>query len=160
VIATILSKASALYAQVSEPEKERPENPEQPAAGAEGVPVQADRATGFPTGYWIEFDDTKDWLRLTSGEWLRGDLNWMRNGDFEFTARRAYWQPAGAPGLVKFMRHDSNAYNEAGSPVQLPLPGKCLKVQSHRLDTNRATRCCCAALRFTKPKVHSMLARG
>ena len=83
-ITTIGSQASTLHAQISEQEEERPENPERPAAGAEGVPAQADRATGFPTGFWIEFDDTEDWLRLTSGEWLRGDLNWMRNGDFEF----------------------------------------------------------------------------
>ena len=83
-IATPLSQLSVLQAQVSESEEERPENPERPAVEAEGVPAQADPAAGFPTGYWIEFDDTKDWLRLTSGEWLRGDLNWMRNGDFEF----------------------------------------------------------------------------
>jgi hypothetical protein len=36
----------------------------------------------------------------------------------------------------------------------LALPG------SHRSDSNCATRCCFAALRFTKPKVHSMLSRG
>ena len=84
VIATILSRASALHAQVSETEADRTEDLEQAGAEAEDVHAQPDPETGFPTGYWIEFDDTKDWLRLTSGEWLRGDLNWMRNGDFEF----------------------------------------------------------------------------
>ena len=89
-ITTIGSQASTLHAQISEQEEERPENPERPAAGAEGVPAQADRATGFPTGFWIEFDDTKDWLRLTSGEWLRGDLNWMRNGDADSSYKRPF----------------------------------------------------------------------
>ena len=38
----------------------------------------------IPTKFTIEFDDTHDWLRLTSGEWLKGDLNWMREKNFEF----------------------------------------------------------------------------
>jgi putative salt-induced outer membrane protein YdiY len=84
VIATILSQASALHAQVSETEADRTEDLEQAGVEAEGIRAQPDPETGFPTGCWVEFDDTKDWLRLTSGEWLRGDLNWMRNGDFEF----------------------------------------------------------------------------
>ena len=84
VIATILSQASALHAQVGETGADRTEALEQAGVEAEGIRAQADPETGFPTGYWVEFDDTKDWLRLTSGEWLRGDLNWMRNGDFEF----------------------------------------------------------------------------
>ncbi|MBT8469108.1 MAG: DUF481 domain-containing protein, partial [Deltaproteobacteria bacterium] len=27
---------------------------------------------------------TKDWLRLTSGEWLKGEVHWMREKDIEF----------------------------------------------------------------------------
>jgi len=65
--ATILSQASTLHAQVSETAADRPENTEQAGAEVEGVPAQADPGTGFPTGYWIEFGDGKDWLRLTSG---------------------------------------------------------------------------------------------
>ncbi len=38
----------------------------------------------IPTRFTIEFDDTHDWIRLTSGEWLKGDLNWMREKEFEF----------------------------------------------------------------------------
>ncbi len=38
----------------------------------------------IPTKFTIEFDDTHDWIRLTSGEWLKGDLNWMREKEFEF----------------------------------------------------------------------------
>ena len=84
VIATILSQASALHAQVGETEADRTEALEQAGVEAEGIRAQPDPETGFPTGYWIEFGDGKDWLRLTSGEWLRGNLNWMRDGDFEF----------------------------------------------------------------------------
>lgn len=84
LIATLLTPVSAVRAQVGEPAADRPEVSDQGGAAAEDAPAAADPDTGFPTGYWIEFDDTKDWLRLTSGEWLRGDLNWMRDGDFEF----------------------------------------------------------------------------
>ena len=65
LIAAILGPASALHAQASEADTE------------------VDPATGFPSGYWVEFGDGEDWMRLTSGEWLRGNLNWMRDGDFE-----------------------------------------------------------------------------
>jgi len=64
LIAMLSTPASTVLAQDGEP----PIDPE----------------TGFPTGYWVEFDGEDDWLRLTSGEWVRGDLNWMRDGDFEF----------------------------------------------------------------------------
>jgi putative salt-induced outer membrane protein YdiY len=84
VIVTILGKASALHAQVGETEAGRTEAVERAGVEADGTRAQPGPKTGFPTGYWIEFDDNKDWLRLTSGEWLHGDLNWMRNGDFEF----------------------------------------------------------------------------
>jgi hypothetical protein len=69
LIAAILGPASALHAQASEADTE------------------VDPATGFPSGYWVEFGDGEDWMRLTSGEWLRGNLNWMRDGDFEHTRR-------------------------------------------------------------------------
>jgi len=55
-------------------------------SSVENAVRQADEATEgvFPSGYMIEFGDTEDWIRLTSGEWLRGDLKWMRDKDFEF----------------------------------------------------------------------------
>ena len=84
LIATILSQASTLHAQASEPAADHPENSQQTEAEVDGVPAQPGSETGFPTGYWVEFGDGKDWLRLTSGEWLRGNLNWMRDRDFEF----------------------------------------------------------------------------
>ena len=84
LIATLLTPVSAVRAQVGEPASDRPEVSDQGGAEAEDAPAAADPETGFPTGYWIEFGNGKDWLRLTSGEWLRGNLNWMRDGDFEF----------------------------------------------------------------------------
>ena len=84
LIAMILGPASALRAQPRDADGEPVRDLEQAASDEASSDTEVDPVTGFPTGYWIEFDDTKDWLRLTSGEWLRGDLNWMRNGDFEF----------------------------------------------------------------------------
>lgn len=39
---------------------------------------------GLPDEYTIEFGDTYDWLRLSSGEWLKGEFHWMRDKEFEF----------------------------------------------------------------------------
>ncbi len=46
--------------------------------------VEEDAETGLPADFTIEFGDTWDWLRLTSGEWLKGELRWMRAKDLEF----------------------------------------------------------------------------
>jgi hypothetical protein len=84
---------AAVRAQADQPATKQPTDAEQVQPQAEQVPAEiaqaAERAeksdvAGFPTGHWIEFGDTKDWIRFTSGEWLQGDLNWMRDGDFEF----------------------------------------------------------------------------
>ncbi|MEM9727398.1 MAG: DUF481 domain-containing protein [Myxococcota bacterium] len=38
----------------------------------------------LPGEYTIEFGDTFDWLRLSSGEWLKGEFQWMRDDEFGF----------------------------------------------------------------------------
>ena len=54
------------------------------SALAQDLEVEEKTEAGFPDEFTIEFDESHDWIRLTSGEWLRGDLNWMRDKDFEF----------------------------------------------------------------------------
>ena len=54
------------------------------SALAQDPEVEEKTEAGFPDEFTIEFDESHDWIRLTSGEWLRGDLNWMRDKDFEF----------------------------------------------------------------------------
>lgn len=39
---------------------------------------------GLPAEFVINFGDVYDWLRLTSGEWLKGELKRMREKDIEF----------------------------------------------------------------------------
>ncbi|MBT8465536.1 MAG: DUF481 domain-containing protein [Deltaproteobacteria bacterium] len=46
--------------------------------------VEEDTEAALPAEFTIEFGDTKDWLRLTSGEWLKGEIHWMREKDLEF----------------------------------------------------------------------------
>ena len=46
--------------------------------------VEDDTEAGLPANFTIEFGDTYDWLRLTSGEWLKGEVHWMREKDIEF----------------------------------------------------------------------------
>jgi hypothetical protein len=46
--------------------------------------VEAQIEEGLPAAFTIKFGDTYDWLRLTSGEWLKGELKRMREDDIEF----------------------------------------------------------------------------
>ena len=46
--------------------------------------VEAETEEGLPAEFTIKFGDTHDWLRLTSGEWLKGKLKRMREEDVEF----------------------------------------------------------------------------
>jgi len=46
--------------------------------------VEDDTEAGLPAEFTIKFGDTHDWLRLTSGEWLKGEVHWMREKDIEF----------------------------------------------------------------------------
>jgi hypothetical protein len=77
--------------------------PESTDVTDEGVPIVAVEATeavsevekameeikeqaedGLPAEFVIKFGDVHDWLRLTSGEWLKGKLKRMREKDLEF----------------------------------------------------------------------------
>jgi len=46
--------------------------------------VEDDTEAGLPAKFTIKFGDSYDWLRLTSGEWLKGKVHWMREKDIEF----------------------------------------------------------------------------
>ena len=46
--------------------------------------VQEQSKTGIGGTYVIEFGDTFDWVRLVSGEWIKGDMKRMRDDNLEF----------------------------------------------------------------------------
>jgi hypothetical protein len=46
--------------------------------------VEEEIEEGLPAEFTIKFGDTYDWLRLTSGEWLKGELKRMREDEIEF----------------------------------------------------------------------------
>jgi len=46
--------------------------------------VEEDTEEGLPAEFTIKFGDVHDWLRLTSGEWLKGKLKRMREDDIDF----------------------------------------------------------------------------
>ncbi len=50
--------------------------------------VEDDTEAGLPAKFTIEFGDTYDWIRLTSGEWLKGEVHWMREKDIEFDSEK------------------------------------------------------------------------
>jgi len=46
--------------------------------------VQIQAGAGIEANYVIEFGDTFDWVRMVSGEWLKGDMKRMRDDNLEF----------------------------------------------------------------------------
>lgn len=46
--------------------------------------VEEEIEEGLPAEFTIKFGDVHEWLRLTSGEWLKGKLKRMREHDIEF----------------------------------------------------------------------------
>ena len=46
--------------------------------------VEEEIEEGLPAEFTIKFGDVHDWMRLTSGEWLKGHLKRMRDDEIEF----------------------------------------------------------------------------
>jgi len=46
--------------------------------------VEEQDAAGIGEAYTIEFGDTFDWVRMVSGEWLKGEMKRMRGDNLEF----------------------------------------------------------------------------
>ncbi|MGB8222121.1 MAG: DUF481 domain-containing protein [Polyangiales bacterium] len=46
--------------------------------------IEEQSITGINAAYVIEFGDTFDWVRLVSGEWIKGELKRMRDDSLEF----------------------------------------------------------------------------
>ena len=46
--------------------------------------IEEQDAAGIDATYIIEFGDTFDWVRMVSGEWLKGDMQRMRDDNLEF----------------------------------------------------------------------------
>jgi putative salt-induced outer membrane protein YdiY len=46
--------------------------------------VAEETEEGLPAEFVIKFGDVHDWIRLTSGEWLKGKLKRLRDDDIEF----------------------------------------------------------------------------
>ena len=66
-----------------------PEQSTDPERGVAEVEAAMDEAEeemeqGLPEEFLIRFGDTFDWLRLTSGEWLKGTLRRLRDDRIEF----------------------------------------------------------------------------
>lgn len=54
------------------------------AVKASMAKVAEQEAAGIGSTYIIEFGDTFDWVRMVSGEWLKGDMKRMRDDNLEF----------------------------------------------------------------------------
>ncbi|MBW2719669.1 MAG: hypothetical protein JRD94_14305, partial [Deltaproteobacteria bacterium] len=60
---------------------------------------------GLTKAYTIDFGDEKDWIRLASGEWLRGNIERMRDGAMEFNSDE-----------IKLITYDWKKVKELHSP--------------------------------------------
>ena len=60
---------------------------------------------GLTKAYTINFGDEKDWVRLKSGEWLRGNIERMRDGAMEFNSDE-----------IKLITYDWKKVQELHSP--------------------------------------------
>jgi hypothetical protein len=54
--------------------------------------VEEQQAAGIGATYIIEFGDTFDWVRMVSGEWLKGDMKRMRDDNLEFDSDKLNMQ--------------------------------------------------------------------
>ena len=54
------------------------------AVKASMAKVEEQEAAGIGATYVIEFGDTFDWVRMVSGEWLKGEMKRMRDDNLEF----------------------------------------------------------------------------
>lgn len=96
-VAGILSGAPGMV--LAQPEEPFPVNSPQPAEPEEGDKPRSELSKDaapettvlvqeaqedLPQEFMIQFGDEFDWIRLASGEWLRGNLERMRDGVLEF----------------------------------------------------------------------------
>lgn len=103
VVATVFCFRGGGLAQVDHPPATKAPAQDPDEVATEGVPDEAVEASeavseveeamekveeeieeGLPAEFTIEFGDVYDWLRLTSGEWLKGTLKRMREDEIEF----------------------------------------------------------------------------
>jgi len=66
-----------------------PAEPTDAAAAVDAVKasmakVEEQEAAGIGSTYVIDFGDTFDWVRMVSGEWLKGEMKRMRDDNLEF----------------------------------------------------------------------------
>jgi len=105
------------FAQVEEPvpaddphpaEVEQQDTP-RAELGKDDVPtttvVVGEDGQGLIEAYTIEFGDEKDWAQLASGEWLRGNIERMRDGSMEFNSDE-----------IKLITYDWKKVRELHSP--------------------------------------------
>jgi len=112
-----LAGGPVAFAQVEEPlptgdpHPAEAEQPDTPGAelGKDEAPktaVLVEKAQEeLPQAYTIQFGDEYDWIRLASGEWLRGNLERMRDGSLEFDSSE-----------LKLLTYDWKKVQEMHSP--------------------------------------------
>ena len=117
VAALWLVGGPAAFAQVEEPvptddphpAEEAPADTPRAELGKDEVPtttvVVGEDEQGLIQAYTIDFGDEKDWVQLASGEWLRGNIERMRDGSMEFNSDE-----------IKLITYDWKKVRELHSP--------------------------------------------
>jgi hypothetical protein len=116
VAALWLVGGSVAFAQVEEPVPTDDAHPAEEQPDTPGAELGKDEAPttmvvigedegGLVEAYTIDFGDEKDWVRLASGEWLRGNIERMRDGSMEFNSDE-----------IKLITYDWKKVRELHSP--------------------------------------------
>ena len=125
-----LSPPQAALAQVEVPLTEKPPTGEDSAQVTdEGVPeeavepeqgvaeveeamkkVEEEIEEGLPEEFTIQFGDVWDWMRLNSGEWLKGHLKRMREDEIEFDSDKLDVVKFDWADVVEFHSPNINTY--------------------------------------------------
>ncbi|MBW2588914.1 MAG: hypothetical protein JRD92_18575, partial [Deltaproteobacteria bacterium] len=117
VAAVLAAGGSVAFAQVEEPlptDDSHPAGPEQSDTARSELGKDSGPNTAvlvqmaqedLPQSYMIQFGDEFDWVRLASGEWLRGNLERMRDGSLSFDSSE-----------LKLLTYDWKKVQELHSP--------------------------------------------
>ena len=86
-VAAVLCSPGSAPAQDAQP-IEQPLEPPPLIARPAAETVDGTAEAGLPANFLIEFGDKNDWIQFKAGEWLKGELKWMRQREAEFKSKK------------------------------------------------------------------------
>jgi putative salt-induced outer membrane protein YdiY len=115
--------AAALYAPVgtSAQDAPPPEQPPEPPPLIARPPAEIGDETGevgLPGGFFIEFGDNNDWIQFKAGEWLKGELKWMRQKEAQFRSKKLKLMTFNWKDIVQLQARKTKTFVFEGKVVE------------------------------------------